>query len=132
MDKYKTKTAFNKWFSSINFNQLSKEAQQDIAGFNRYVKKFRFETTLKLFLHGINAEKESLRHLDTSMVSPDLQRELGLDSISHTQLSRTLTKLTPAVLWGDFSSAGWPSGGLGQPNPPTQSVYSGFDHLLLE
>lgn len=102
MDKYKTKTSFNKWFSSIKLKLLSKEAKQHIAGFNRYVKKFHFETALKLFLHGINTEKESLRHLDTSMVSPDLQQELGLDSISHTQLSRTLTKLTPAVLWEIF------------------------------
>ena len=102
MDKYKTKTSFNKWFSSIKLKVLSKEAKQHIAGFNRYVKKFHFETALKLFLHGINTEKESLRHLDTSMVSPDLQRELGLDSISHTQLSRTLTNLSPAVLWEIF------------------------------
>lgn len=102
MDKYKTNTSFNKWFSSINLNQLSKAAKQDIAAFNRYVKKFPFETALKLFLHGINAEKESLRHLDTDMVSPDLQRELGLESISHTQLSRTLNKLSPVLLWEIF------------------------------
>ena len=102
MDKYKTKSIFNKWFSSIKLKHLSKEAWQDIAAFNRYVKKFDFETALKLFLHGINAEKESLRHIDTDRVSPDLQRELRIDSISHTQLSRTLTNLSPAVLWEIF------------------------------
>ena len=47
MDKYNKKTAFQKWFSAINFKELSKEAQNTIKNFDYYHKKLDFETTLR-------------------------------------------------------------------------------------
>ena len=39
MDKYNKKTAFQKWFSAINLNKYSKEAQMTIKKFDYYHKK---------------------------------------------------------------------------------------------
>ncbi|NLM66235.1 MAG: hypothetical protein GX180_03545 [Enterococcus sp.] len=45
MDKYNKKTAFKKWVSAINFNELPEEAQTTIKNFDYYHKKLNFETT---------------------------------------------------------------------------------------
>ena len=39
MDKYNKKAAFQKWFSAINLNKYSKEAQMTIKKFDYYHKK---------------------------------------------------------------------------------------------
>ena len=60
MNKHKTISSFNQWFSSIDLNKLSIEAKQAIKEFDAYRKKLTFETVLKLYLYGINEEKVSL------------------------------------------------------------------------
>lgn len=59
MDKYNNKIAFNKWFSAINFEECSKEAQNTIKNFDHYYKKLNFETTLKTLLHAVYEELPS-------------------------------------------------------------------------
>ena len=59
MDKYNINSAFNKWFSAINLENLSVSAKQFIASYDSYRKKLSFEAVLKLFLYAINEEKES-------------------------------------------------------------------------
>lgn len=98
MDKYKTKSTINKWFSAIKLKNLSKKAQVHITAFNRYQKKITFEHALKLFLFAINEQKESLRAIDTSFVSPKFQAEMALESVSYSQLSRILATLETDVL----------------------------------
>ena len=60
MDKYKVNSAFNKWFSAINLKKLPLSMQEKISDFNHYQKKLAFTKVLKIFLHGIHEEKESL------------------------------------------------------------------------
>ncbi|MFD2729429.1 IS4 family transposase [Enterococcus camelliae] len=98
MDKYKINTAFNKWFSAINLENLSVYSKQFIHDYNLYRKKLSFETVLELFLYAINEEKESLRDLSTSLINEALQVETAVKTISHTQLSRAFHALEPSVL----------------------------------
>ncbi|SMH27084.1 transposase, IS4 family [Carnobacterium iners] len=103
MDKYKTNSAFNKWFSSIKLNLLPSPIQKKIVDFDKYHKKLSFFQALQLFLHGINDEKESLREMDAAFVSKELQKEMGMTSISYSQLSRTLSKIDSEILLAIFS-----------------------------
>lgn len=103
MDKYKTNSAFNKWFSAIQLEKLPDPIQKKIQEFDHYRKKLSFEKVLLILLHGVNDEKESLRDLNTSFVSEELQHEIGLESISHCQLSRTLNSLDSEILWSIFA-----------------------------
>lgn len=103
MDKYKTNSAFNKWFSAINLNGLPLSMQEKISDFNRYQKKLTFTKALQIFLHGIHEEKESLREMDTAFVSDHLQKEIGLKNISYSQLSRKMVALDEEVLCAIFS-----------------------------
>lgn len=102
MDKYNTNTTFNKWFSPINLNSLSKNALAAIAQFNQYTKKMDFEAFLKLLLHAIHDEKESLRHLENTLLNPKLQQEVDLNSISYSQLARSLRRCPQSVLMEIF------------------------------
>lgn len=98
MDKYKTNSAFNKWFSAINLENLSVYSKQFVASYDSYRKKLSFEAVLKLFLYAINEEKESLRDLSTSLINESLQLETDVATISHSQLSRAFNALEPKVL----------------------------------
>ena len=98
MDKYKTNSAFNKWFSPINLEKLSILSKQKIVDYNSYRKKLSFEAVLKLFLYGTNEEKESLRDLSTSLIIKQLQKETHVETISYSQLSRSLLALDTDVL----------------------------------
>lgn len=98
MDKYKTKTTFQQWFSPISLKNLSQKAQMGIKQFNRYSKKLSFDSFLKLFTFAVNEELESLRHIDESLLAPELQAAVDLESISYSQLSRKLTEVDPHIL----------------------------------
>lgn len=82
MDKYKTNSAFNKWFSPINLEKLSILSKQKIVDYNSYRKKLSFEAVLKLFLYGTNEEKESLRDLSTSLIIKQLQKKRTLKRLA--------------------------------------------------
>ncbi|WP_223273151.1 hypothetical protein [Enterococcus sp. OL5] len=97
MDKYKTNSAFNKWFYAIKLENLSVYSKQFIHDYNSYRKKLSFEAVLKLFLYAINEEKESLRDLSTSLINEALQIEIDVPTISHTQWSRAFNALEPKV-----------------------------------
>ena len=98
MDKYNTISAFNKWLSPINLEKLSVSSQNSIVLFDAYRKKLDFKAFLALLLYGINEERESLRDLSTSLILSPLQKEIGLESISYSQLSRSLNHLDSHVL----------------------------------
>lgn len=102
MDKYKTKSALNKWFSSIKLNKLPPVIQEKITGFDKYQKKLTFIKALQIFLHGINDEKESLRDMDAALNAKSLQKEMDIESISYSQLSRTLANMDSEILWTIF------------------------------
>lgn len=103
MDKYKTNTVFNKWFSSIKLKKLPSPILEKIVAFDKYQKKLSFFRALQIFLHAINEEKESFRDMDTAFVSKELQRETRIDSISYSQLSRILPKMDSEILLAIFN-----------------------------
>lgn len=98
MDKYNIISAFNKWLSPIHLEKLSNSAQKEISSFDAYRKKLDFKALLSLLLYAINEEKESLRDLSAALIHSPLQKETGLESISHSQLSRSLNDLDSHVL----------------------------------
>ena len=98
MDKYKTISAFNKWLSPINLEKLSIFSKKSISAFDAYRKKLDFKALLSLLLYGVNEERESLRDLSTSLTLSPLQKEIGLESISYSQISRSLNHLDSCIL----------------------------------
>jgi hypothetical protein len=102
MDKYKTTTTINTWFSLINLEKLETSIQKKIEDFNRYRKKMKFHQALEIFLYAIHSQKESLRDIDASMVSKQFQKEVGMESISYSQLSRALKDMDSTILHSIF------------------------------
>lgn|SRR5699024_694657 len=103
MDKYKTKTAFNKWLSPIKVKKLSLSDQIKIANFDKYHKKLSFYKALKIYLYAIDSEKESLRDLNTAFIDESVQKEMGLEVISFSQLSRKLSEIDSTILLAVFN-----------------------------
>lgn len=90
-----TKTSFGQWFSPINFQSF----QQDVETmhYNRYTKKLTMDAFLKLMLLAQVEQSDSLYDIQTKLLNDDLQREVGFDSISISQLSRRLNSINPAI-----------------------------------
>src|SRR5699024_6899346 len=58
---------------------------------------------LKIYLYAIDSEKESLRDLDTAFIDESIQKEMGLESISFSQLSRKLAEIDSTILLAVFN-----------------------------
>ena len=93
MDKITRKTSFGQWFSQINlqlFEDIVKALKLDY-----YTKKLTTESFLKLLLFAQLHEIESLHALGDCLFDDKLQKEIDLDSISISQLSRRLNGMNP-------------------------------------
>lgn len=93
MDKITRKTSFGQWFSPINlrvFEELVKTMKLDY-----YTRKLTTESFLKLLLFAQLEEIESLHALGDCLFDDQLQKEIDLDSISISQLSRRLNGMNP-------------------------------------
>lgn len=95
MDKNTPKTSFGQWFSSINL-QLFEENVKTMK-LDYYTKKLTTESFLKLLLFAQLQEIESLHELNACLFDDQLQREVDLDSISISQLSRRLNGMNPDI-----------------------------------
>lgn len=98
MDKHNEKNSFCKMIEPISFNQLLKALQERIEQANAYVKKFDFHSFLKLMLFAVSKQKDSLRDINADIHNPKFQTELGFESLSCSQISRTLRRFDPAIL----------------------------------
>ncbi|MFN0221987.1 DUF4372 domain-containing protein, partial [Paenibacillus sp. KR2-11] len=101
MDKHTVFSTFGKWVSPICtqlFQERIAETQQD-----KYVKKLTTIAYLKLFLHAQIHQRDGLREMADDLLSKDLQKELGLNSISAAQLSRKHNRVDPRLLEQVFS-----------------------------
>jgi hypothetical protein len=88
MDKNTLFSSFGKWISPIcakTFTERVALGEQD-----KYVKKFTTFAYLKLFLHAQIQQRDGLREIAADVLSKDFQQELGIQSISASQLSRKL------------------------------------------
>ena len=91
MDKFTRKTSFEQWFSPISnelFNELVENLQLDY-----YTKKLYMTPFLKLLLFAQLHETESLRALSDAVFSGNLQKSIGFESISFSQLGRKLNEV---------------------------------------
>ncbi|MFD0717715.1 IS4 family transposase [Paenibacillus sp. GCM10027626] len=96
MDNRTLLSSFGKWVGPIctkTFTNAVAECHQD-----KYTKKLTTTAYLKLFLHAQLHSREGLRHIADDLLCENLQRELGLESISAAQLSRKHNQVDPELL----------------------------------
>ena len=92
MDKFTRKTSFEQWFSPLNLTLF--EEQVKAHQLNYYTKKLHMASFMKLLLYAQLHETESLRALSDAVFSDELQRAIGLESISFSQLGRRLNTIS--------------------------------------
>src|SRR5690554_151272 len=96
MDKNTRKSSFGKWISTINTKKLMeqvKKSKQD-----SYTKKLTTEAYVKLMLLAQLQSFESLEEMSDSLIEDGLQKALGFESISPSQLSRKNNEINPVIL----------------------------------
>ncbi|MFA8440207.1 IS4 family transposase [Pueribacillus sp. YX66] len=96
MDKNTLLSSFGKWVAPINFNLLYE--QVDALKLDYYTKKLTTESYLKLMLLAHLDEWDSLHDMSDAMVDDDLQKAVGFESISVSQLSRRNNEIPSEVL----------------------------------
>jgi hypothetical protein len=102
MDNHTLLSSFGKWLAPIctkMFTTAVAECQPD-----KYTKKLTTTAYLKLFLLAQLQCREGLRHIADDVLCEDLQHELGLTSISASQLSRKHKQVDPELLQQVFES----------------------------
>lgn len=96
MDKNTRKTSFGKWINIINLEKFNEDV--NFHGQDRYTKKLTTRAYTLLMLHAQLTEADSLYELKAMLTNKDLQRAIGVDSISVSQLSRKNNNLDPSIL----------------------------------
>ncbi|WP_281889965.1 IS4 family transposase [Paenibacillus sp. YYML68] len=102
MDKDILFSSFGKWISPIcakTFTDRVREMEQD-----KYVKKLTTLSYLKLFLHAQIQQRDGLREIAADVLCENFQRELGIQSISASQLSRKHNQVDSSLLEQVFQS----------------------------
>lgn len=96
MDKHTPKTSFGKWISPINTENLLKQVKESKQ--DDYTKKLTTKSYIKLMLLAQLQGFESLEYMSYALINDGLQKALGFDSISKSQLSRKNNEVNPAIL----------------------------------
>ncbi|WP_159723815.1 IS4 family transposase [Enterococcus sp. CSURQ0835] len=103
MDKYNSKTSFQKWLSSINLDELSEKSRNNIENFDHYSKKLDFQAIMKVLLYAVYEELASFREIDRAFLDKRLCKEVGIDSISYSSISRRTAEMDQEVLMEIFT-----------------------------
>ncbi|MBD8004288.1 DUF4372 domain-containing protein [Bacillus norwichensis] len=96
MDKHTLFTSFGKWVNPITdqlFGDGAFQVPQDL-----YTKKLTTTRCLLLFLYAQLQKCGGLRAISDDLLMKDFQKELGLDFISASQLSRKNRQVEPVCL----------------------------------
>lgn len=96
MDKHTLFTSFGKWGKPITDQLFGDGAFQASQGL--YTKKLTTTRYLLLFLYTQLQKREGLRAISDDLLMKDLQKELGLESICASQLSRKNRQVDHACL----------------------------------
>lgn len=96
MDKNTLLSSFGKWVSPINIEKLCEQVEELKQDY--YTKKLTTEAYIKLLLFAHLHETESLEAMSDALLDDELQKSLGFDSISASQLSRKNNEVNPAIL----------------------------------
>ncbi len=86
MDKNTLISSFGKWVSPINLKKIFEHVEKDKLDY--YTKKLTTESFIKRLLYAQLHETESLQAMSDTLLNDDLQKVLGFESISASQLSR--------------------------------------------
>ncbi|ESU31632.1 hypothetical protein G3A_15620, partial [Bacillus sp. 17376] len=96
MDKNNTKSVFNKYLHPLGEGVLIKMAEQ--FELDKYVKKLKIIPFVKLFTYAQLKRISSLTDISFELNKDSkLQKEIGLKSISKSQLSRKLSDISPSI-----------------------------------
>jgi hypothetical protein len=95
MDKDTANSSFGQLVAPLNRSVVQKIINNH--GTDRYVKKLTTWSLLVLLLQAQLLEKRGLRSVEQMLVNEHLQAELGFQSISSSQLSRTCKRMNPEV-----------------------------------
>lgn len=93
--KNTTKTAFNKVLEPIKSKRFTKYLKT--VGVDRYIKKFFCFKFLSLMIYAQFNQLSSLREISDCLENEDLQKIIGLTSISPSQISRKLKDFNPEI-----------------------------------
>ena len=97
MGKDTTNSTFTEYLSSLDFANFSQEVKR--LHLDQYTKKLFTAQWLKLMIYAQSLKVTCLTDLSLHLrENPELQQEVGLDSISTSQLSRKLRAVSPDVL----------------------------------
>ncbi|WP_077702236.1 IS4 family transposase [Virgibacillus dokdonensis] len=96
MDKNTLKSSFGKWVSPINTKKLYEQVEENKQDY--YTKKLTTEAYIKLLLLAQLQGFESLEEMSDALIDGELQKVLGFESISPSQLSRKNNEMNPAIL----------------------------------
>lgn len=97
MDKDTLLSSFGKWVAPLNVKKISDWTQK--TGEDKYVKKFHTLAFLFIFIDAQLNQRKALRDIATEIQNNEwFQQELGISSISISQLSRKNNKLSPDIL----------------------------------
>ncbi|WP_246218531.1 DUF4372 domain-containing protein, partial [Litoribacterium kuwaitense] len=86
---------YGKWVSPINIQNLPEQVEHLKQDY--YTKKLTTEAYIKLLFAQLH-ELESLHAISDALLDEDLQKTLGFESISASQLSRKTKELKPEIL----------------------------------
>src|SRR5699024_6547136 len=96
MDKNTLKTSFGKWITPINTKILFKQVKESKQDY--YTKKLTTDSYIKLMLLAQLQGFESLEAMSDALIDDGLQKVLGFESISKSQLSRKNNEVNPGIL----------------------------------
>ena len=86
MDKNTRKSLFGKWVLPIDTKKLLEQAEENKQDY--YTKKLTTDAYIKLLLLAQLQGFESLEEMSDALIDDGLQKVLGFESISPSQLSR--------------------------------------------
>jgi RNAse (barnase) inhibitor barstar len=117
MDKDTLLSAFGKWVAPLNATLISEWATE--TGEDKYVKKLNTLAYLLIFMDAQLNQRKALREIVTELESNEaFQKELGITSISYSQLSRKNNKVPPEILQKLFVDLVAKIGSVGKPTNP--------------
>ncbi|AUJ24008.1 IS4 family transposase [Virgibacillus dokdonensis] len=96
MDKNTLKSSFGKWVSPINTKKLFEQVEENKQDY--YTKKLTTAGYIKLMLLAQLQGFESLEEMSDALIDDGLQKALGFESISTSQLSRKNNEMNPMIL----------------------------------
>ena len=96
-DKDTTKSTFMQLFQPILSKEIWTKINKEVPDHDKRSRKLKTNQLTLLISHAQIQEYSALRKISTSVSSEDFSHTLGLESISHSQISRRLRVLPTKV-----------------------------------